>query len=199
MAAFSDLLQEEYGFPIEHWAGAEGWSDFETARIWRALEVLMKHPIAEAERLTEEDRRANELGAGQRWILSDHKIAGADFEASWQWRLFAAIDNAAKSSQGGQMMTPSDPRLFLLRMRYEREFLAPLAEYLLEFLCDRPSFPPTEAAAFGHWPAPALDQAEALRKIPGFEEASQTFVVGLLFMISRMGTKSFCDWCADHC
>ncbi len=202
LTAFSALLQDEFGLPIAHWAGPARWGDCEAAQISAALEILIKRPIADPTPHVQDG--AGEAGAARRWVLSDQKIAAAEFEATWQWRLFAAIDNATKSGQGG-MMTPSDPRLFLLRLRYEREFLGPLAEYFLKFLCGETSFPAMEAepapapAIGGLLPALSLDQAEHLRRIPGLEDASPAFMAGTLFMIARMGTRSFCDWCAERC
>ncbi|WOJ88707.1 hypothetical protein RZS28_12890 [Methylocapsa polymorpha] len=201
MTAFSDLLQEEYGLPIAHWASIERWGDLEKLQISRALEVLIKTPIADSMPVSE---GSDESGAKRRWSLSDQKIAGGEFEETWQWRLLAAIDNATKSDAGG-MTTPSDPRLFVLRIRYERGFFAPLADYFLKFLCGRASFPAMEADPSRAWPIGgflpdlSLDQAAALRRIPGLEGACPAFLAGTLFMIARIGTKSFCDWCADRC
>ncbi len=202
LAAFGALLQEEYGRPIAHWAGAAPWGDLEAAQISGALEILIKQPIADPTPLPKDG--AGEQSAARRWILSDAKIADPAFEASWQWRLLAAIDNASRSGEG-QMLTPSDPRLFLLRVRYEREFLAPLAAYFLKFLCGRTIFPAMEEdlsrarPIAGLLPALSLEQAEALQRLPGFEDASPAFVAGTLFMIARMGTRSFCDWCDERC
>lgn len=201
LTAFSDLLQEEYGLPIGHWANIERWGDLEKLQISRALEILIKTPIADSAPLP---TGADDSGAKRRWLLSDQKIAGGEFEATWQWRLLAAIDNATKSDAGG-MTTPSDPRLFVLRIRYERDFFAPLADYFLKFLCGRASFPEMEADQSrappigGFLPDLSLDQAAALRKIPGLEDANPAFFAGTLFMIARIGTKSFCDWCAERC
>jgi hypothetical protein len=202
LAAFSALLIEEYGRPIAHWAGPARWGDGETAQISGALEILIKQPIAEARPLPTDG--AGEQSAALRWTLSDAKIADPAFEASWQWRLLAALDNASRSEQGG-MLIPSDPRLFLLRIRYEHEFLAPLAEYFLKFLCGRSAFPTIEDDASrarviaGLLPELSLAQAEHLQKLPGFEDASPAFVAGTLFMIAQMGTRAFCDWCDERC
>lgn len=202
LTAFSALLQEEYGRPIEHWAAVARWGDLEKSQIFGALEILIKRPIADLAPLSKEG--GGEPGAARQWVLSDQKIAAAAFEATWQWRLLAAIDNATRSDQG-QMMTPSDPRLFLLRIRYEPEFLGPLAEYFLKFLCGRSSFPAIEedpsrvCAIAGFLPDLSLGQAAALQKLPGFEDASPAFLAGTLFMIAQIGTTSFCDWCAERC
>jgi hypothetical protein len=101
------------------------------------------------------------------------------------------------------LLTPSDPRLFILKLRYESDFFTALAEHFATFLCGR-----SLVSAFNVAPAPpnaalmtpaCLTQAAALQQIPGFEAASPAFISGSLFLIARLGTKSFCDWCLDHC
>ncbi|WP_036262593.1 hypothetical protein [Methylocapsa aurea] len=202
LTTFSALLEAEYGQPIAHWAGLPEWGDREKRQLSRALELLILEPIADAESATPDAIAASEIGAKRIWALCDQKIAGAAFETTWQWRLLAEIDNATKGDDG-QMMTPSDPRLFVLKLKYERDPFAALWERFASFLCDAALAPRIErkppAASRALLPEACAGQAAALQQIPGLEAASPAFIAGLLFVLTQLGAKSFCDWALDLC
>lgn len=202
LITFGDLLEAEYGLGLAHWADLPAWSGKEKSQISRALEVLILEPIADPAPNSDAAIGASEIGARRTWTLSDQKISGADFETTWQWSLLAALDNATKNAMG-EMMTPSDPRLFILKFKYQSEFFVALAQHFATFLCGR-----ALVAAFDAAPSPpraalmteaCVGQAAALLQVPGFEAASPVFIAGVLFMISRLGAKSFCDWSLDCC
>ena len=202
LTIFGNLLEAEYGLGLAHYAGLPALGAKEKSQISRALEILILEPIADPTPSSEAAIAASETGAKRTWIFSDQKIIEADFETTWQWSLLTALDNATKS-ETGRMMTPSDPRLFILKLRYESDFFVALAQHFATFLCGR-----ALVSAFDSGPSPphaalmtqaCVGQAAALQQIPGFEAASPAFIAGALFMISRLGTKSFCDWCLDHC
>ncbi len=185
LAAFGALLEEEYGLPFAGWRDNPAWTDRESLQISRALGLLLKEPIADVAEGSPAEIAASETGARRHWALDDGKIGGTAWEGSWQWQLLADIDNAAKAAAGG-MLTPSDPRLFLLRVRYERDFFAILAGHFLEFLCDRSGF------------AQCADDAalmERLRHVPGLASASPAFLAGAAFLIGTLGPEGFCAWC----
>jgi hypothetical protein len=188
LEAFGALLEAEYGRPFAEWRDSAQWSERESLQISRALGLLLKEPIADVMERSLEDIAASETGARRRWLLDDAKIGGTEWEASWQWQLLADIDNAAKAAGGG-MMTPSDPRLYLLSIRYSQDFFAILAGHCQEFLCDRPGFAQD---------ADSAAVAERLSHIPGLATASATFLAGLLFMIGKLGQKAFCAWCEER-
>lgn len=204
LVSFGRLLEAEYGLPIAHWADRSRWSDLETLQVSRALDALITAPIADVVSASPDEIRASESGARTRRILSDTKIAGRDWEGSWQWELLAAIDNATKQEAGG-MVTPADPRMLVLRTRYQSDFFSLLAAYLAEILCGRAivrlfaAEPAAPRSLGGPLQEAAEEQAAALRQIPGFESASLEFLAGLLFMIQGLGSKAFCDWCEDFC
>jgi hypothetical protein len=188
LAAFAALLEAEYGLPLAHFSEKSPWTERESLQISRALGLLLKQPIASIAVLSPDAIAASETGARRRWTLDDAKIAGTQWEASWQWQLLADIDNAAKSAGGG-MMTPSDPRLYLLTIRYDRDFFAILAGHCQEFLCDRPGFAQDGDAAA------VIDR---LSHIPGFQTASPAFIAGTAFLIAHLGRKGFCAWCEER-
>jgi hypothetical protein len=202
LVSFGRLLEAEYGLPIAHWADRRPWSDLETLQVSRALDALITAPIADVVVASDDEVRASESGARTRRILSDTKIAGLDWEGSWQWELLAAIDNATKAEAGG-MVAPADPRMLVLRTRYHSDFFTLLAGYLAEVLCGRAllrRFEAEPAASRGLGALlseAAVERAAALQQIPGLESASVDFLAGLLFMIERLGSKAFCDWCED--
>jgi hypothetical protein len=204
LVSFGRLLEAEYGLPIAHWADRRPWSDLETLQVSRALDALITAPIADVVAASADEIRASESGARTRRILSDTKIAGQDWEGSWQWELLAGLDNATKEEAGG-MVTPADPRMLVLRTRYRSDFITVLAAYLAEVLCGRAHLrrfeaePAAQRGFGGLLSEAAEEQAVALQQIPGFESASPEFLAGLLFMIERLGSKAFCIWCEDHC
>ena len=202
LAAFGSLLLAEYNQDIAPWARADPWGDRERLQISRAIGLLIKEPIADVRLCSQEEMQASETSAQRRWDYSDAKITTADWEGSWQWRLLADIDNASGAGTG-QMMTPSDPRLFILRIRYERDLFAVLSGHLLEFLCGRPIAAKIQNEILGSDVAGGLQRGaeivDLLRQtIPGFDAASSTFMAGLAFLISRIGIKTFCDWCDER-
>jgi len=203
LAALSDLLEQEYGHAVSHWAEAAAWGDLEKRQISRALQILLEAPIAEPVPLSPASLASVEVGAKRDWKLADAKIEAPDWEQSWQWQLLAAIDNASKEGAGG-MVTPSDPRMFVLRLRYERGLFAALAGYLADIFCERmaaqfPVADPDSARTIGGLlPDLTSDQGALLQRIPGLEAASASLLAGILFMIDRLGPKAFCDWC-DEC
>lgn len=186
LTAFGTLLETEYGRPFADWRDSLVWTDRESLQVSRALGLLPKEPIADVAARAPAD---SETGAHRIWTLNDAKIAASAWEGSWQWQLLADIDNAAKSASG-QMMTPSDPRLYLLTIRYERDFFALLAGHFQEFLCDRPGLARC---------ADGSAAADLLRQIPGFQAASAIFIAGALLLIAKLGPKSFCAWCEERC
>jgi hypothetical protein len=188
LGAFAAFLEEEYGQPFSVWREAASFGDRENLQISRALGLLIKMPIAEALARSKDEIAASETGGRRNWSLSDAKIADSAWEGSWQWQLLAEIDNASKSAAGG-MMTPSDPRLFLLSTRYSQDSFALLAGHLQDLLCDRP------ALAMGK---DATSLSEILRQVPGFAAASPALVAGTIFLISKLGPESFCDWCSER-
>jgi len=193
LASFGMLLEEEYGLPFAHWAEGAAWNDLQTLQVSHALDALIAAPISDIAEASPGEVHASETGARRLLALSDAKIAARDWEGSWQWELFAAIDNATKEATGG-MVTPADPRMLVMRTRYRSDFVTLLAAYLAEALCGRALLRWFEVA-----PGAAVEQAAALRQIPGLERASPDFLAGLLFMIERLGPKAFCAWCEDRC
>jgi hypothetical protein len=188
LAAFGSLLEAEYGRPFADWQDG-AWTDRESLQVSRALGLLLKEPIAHVSARPEAAIAASDTGSRRDWMLDDAKIAAPDWEASWQWQLLADIDNAAKAASGG-MMTPSDPRLYLLTIRYDRDFFAIIAGHLIEFLCERPSF------------ETCIDMAtirDRLKSVPGFAQASTEFLAGVAFLIQKLGPKAFCGWCEERC
>jgi len=197
LSTFGALLEAEYGQAINHWIDLPEWGDREKLQVSRALEILILEPIADSA-----PAGGGDIGAKRIWVLSDHKIAGADFESAWQWRLLAAIDNAAKCD-AGQMMTPSDPRMFILKLRYEPDLFAALWERFAAFLCGRALLPQIKAdcskSPGALSPEDLARHAGALQQIPGLETASPAFIAGMVFIFARLGTKSFCDWALELC
>ncbi|QXX75149.1 hypothetical protein [Methylovirgula sp. HY1] len=189
LTAFGAFLEAEYGRPFADWCDSGGWTDRESLQVSRALGLLLKEPIADVAARAPADRETSETGAHRIWVLNDAKIAGSAWEGRWQWQLLADIDNAAKSASG-QMMTPSDPRLYLFTIRYERDFFALLAGHFQEFLCDRPGLARC---------ADGSAVADLLRQIPGFQAASPIFLAGALLLITKLGRKGFCAWCEERC
>ena len=189
LAAFGALLEAEYGRPFADWRDSRAWTDSESLQVSRALGLLLKEPIADVAAKALADIETSETGARRTWILNDAKIADPAWESSWQWQLLADIDNAAKSASG-EMMMPSDPRLFLLQVRYERDFFAILAGHFQEFLCDRPGLARCEDGSA---------VADLLRQIPGFQAASPVLIAGTLLLIAKLGPKAFCAWCEERC
>jgi hypothetical protein len=183
---FGELLVAEYARPIEDFANAAEWSELDKLQLSRALEILIKEPIADCEPATEAEIGASDTNARRRWDLSDRKIAAPDWEESWQWQLLSDIDNSSKADSG-QMMTPSDPRLFILRIRYSHDFFAVLAGHFLKYFCERPNAANMEDLPF------------VLQQIPGLANAGPAFIAAVVFMISKLGRKGFCDWCEDRC
>jgi len=188
LAAFAALLEAEYGQPFASWREAAHFGERESLQISRALGLLLKEPIADVVLRSPAEIAASETGGRRSWVLNDAKIASPAWEQSWQWKLLAEIDNASKAAGGG-MMTPSDPRLFLLAMRYERDFFALIAGHLQDFLCDRPGFAQCADASA------VLDR---LRHVPGLPDASPAFLAGMLLLIGKLGPKGFCDWCEER-
>jgi hypothetical protein len=188
LSDLSALLEREYDRPLGHWRDCERFTDRESLQISRALGLLLKEPIADVVSRSVDDIEASETGGLHKWLLNDAKIAAPTWEGSWQWQLLAEIDNARKSSSG-QMMTPSDPRLYLLTIRYERDFFALLAGHFQEFLCERPGLAQC---------ADAAGVIQCLRHVPGLEQASPAFIAGTLLLISKLGPKDFCAWCEDR-
>jgi len=197
LAAFSHFLEEEYGQPLGHWARIPEWSDAESLQISRALAVLMKRPIADALELSEADIAASETGARRRWTISDVKIAGPDFSASWQYSLLADIENA-QEKEPGQMAVPADPRRFALFVSYQRGYFAILAGHLQRLLCDRVKLPAFALAPDELPPDEAMAAANLLRQVPGFERCDDSFIAGLLFLMSKTGPRGFSDWCDER-
>jgi hypothetical protein len=198
LTAFSALLEEEYGHPLSHWAQMPIWSDVESLQISRALAVLMKQPIADRTDVSQEEADASETGARRRWTLSDTKIAGTDFEASWSYFLLADIENA-QDKDPGQMAVPADPRRFALFVSYQRGYFAILADHLERLLCARGKLP-IVAAPMPDQPSgeDALAAADLLRSVPGLERASGAFIAGLVFLMSKLGPRGFADWCDER-
>ncbi|WP_148210573.1 hypothetical protein [Beijerinckia indica] len=181
---FDRLLMEEYGVSLTHWAGLPSLSDQDCASLTRALEILVMQPIAESAPANPKSETGEDIKALRHWVYSDEKIANPGWENSWQWHLLAAIDNGTRDENGG-MMTPSDPRLFLLRLRYGRGIFAALADYLDRVFCGR------TGARQGD------DSASALRQVPGLDSAAPAFLAGLAFLVDKLGRDDFCDYCAD--
>jgi hypothetical protein len=202
IVAFGALLEAEFGQPIAHWADRSPWSDFDRLRIFNVLAVLVTQPLTDVVANSLDEVQASETGARTRRILSDAKIAGREWEASWQWNLLAGVENATREVAGA-MVTPADPRLFVLRTSYGAGLIPVLAGYLAEILCARTRLGcfevETTRDSGGFLSRAAAERAAALRQIPGFETASADFLAGLLFMIERSGTKAFCAWCEDQC
>jgi hypothetical protein len=202
LAAFVAVLEELYGLPIAHWADAGAWTDRHKLQVSRALDALIAAPISDIVEASPDDVGVSETGALVFRALSDTKITGGDWEGSWQWELLAAIDNATKEAMGG-MVTPADPRMLVLRTRYGSDFFTLLATYLAEVFCARPivrlfaAEPEAPRPLGGLLRETAVEQAAALRQIPGLETAAPVFLAGLLFMIERLGPKAFCAWCED--
>ncbi len=202
LAAFAAGLEADYGLPFAHWADGAAWNDLQTLQVSHALDALIAAPISDIAEASPDAVRASETGVLKLRPLSDAKIAARDWEGSWQWELLAAIDNATKAETGG-MVTPADPRMLVLRTRYRSDFMTLLAAYLAEALCGRAllrwfEVAPEAARPLGRsLPEAAMEQAAALRQIPGLESASPDFLAGLLFMIDRLGPKAFCAWCED--
>ncbi|MGO9132623.1 MAG: hypothetical protein ACLP8A_01050 [Methylovirgula sp.] len=188
LCPFNALLEEEYGAPLAKWRDCSAWSDRESLQISRAIGLLVKEPIAEVTARSAAEIAASETGGRRDWTLDDAKIQAPGWEGSWQWRLLADIDNAAKSAAGG-MMTPSDPRLYLTSVRYERDVFALIAGHLLEFLCERPQFADCTDA-------PTI--LARLRQVPGLGAADPGFLGGLAFLIGKLGPKGFCAWCDER-
>ncbi len=195
LAGFSHLLEEEYGQPLSHWAQIPKWSDAESLQISRALAVLIKQPIADA---IEANAASNETDAQRHWTISDAKIAGDDFAASWQYNLLADIENA-QEKEPGHMAVPADPRRFALFISYQRSFFGVLAGHLLRLLCDRVKLP-AFAGLSPDQPPPdqAVLAADLLRQVPGLERADGAFIAGLVFLMSRTGARGFADWCDER-
>jgi len=182
LAAFAAFLREQYDLPVSNWIGKPGWDETETAQIARALEILIIEPFADSKSRGLRD----ELGLRVDWQLSDLKISQPDWETSWQYALLADMDNASKAAAGG-MMTPSDPRQFLLRIRYGQGIFGAFAAHMAEFFCER-------------GPIPAPDELpQRLLKVPGLGSASGSFLAGLALMIEKLGFKAFCAYCEDRC
>ncbi len=204
LAAFGALLEEIYGLPFAHWADGAAWNDLQTRQVSHALDALIAAPISDIAEASPGEVSASETAARRLLALSDAKIAARDWEGAWQWELLAAIDNATKAETGG-MVTPADPRMLVLRTRYSSDFFTLLAAYLAEVFCARAivqlfaAEPEAPRTLGGLLPEAAVEQAAALRQIPGFETASPDFLAGLLFMIERLGPKAFCAWCEDLC
>ncbi len=198
LAAFSHLLEEEYGEPLAHWARIDKWTDAESLQISRALAILMKQPIADA---SEADATSNETRAGRHWTINDTKIAGHEFESSWQYHLLADIENA-REKEPGQMAVPADPRRFALFIAYERGYFAILADHLLRLLCDRvklPAFATSQRLSPDQSPpAEAMLAADLLRQVPGLEQADGAFIAGLVLLMSKLGPRGFVDWCDER-
>jgi hypothetical protein len=197
LSAFSHLLEQEYGLPLAHWAVLPTWTETESLQISRALAVLMKQPIADSAAMTDAEIAVSETNARVRWTLSDTKIAGPDFETSWQYHLLADIENA-QEKEPGQMAVPADPRRFALFISYQRGYFAILADHLQRLLCDRvklPAFtitidqPPSEEADL---------TVTYLRQVPGLDKAGADFIAGLVFLISKTGPRGFEDWCDER-
>jgi hypothetical protein len=203
-AAFGALLMDLYGLPIAHWAEGAAWNDLQTLQVSHALDVLIAAPISDSAEASPGALPASETGARRRFALSDAKIAARGWEGSWQWELLTAIDNATMEATGG-MVTPADPRMLVMRTRYRSDFMTVLAAYLAEALCGRAllrwfEISPEAARPIGRRaPEAAMEQAAALRQVPGLERASPDFLAGLLLMIERLGPKAFCAWCEDLC
>jgi hypothetical protein len=198
LAAFSQLLDAEYGEPLSHWGQIEKWSDAESLQISHALSILMKQPIADA---AETDAASNETRARRRWTINDTKIASPEFASSWQYHLLADIENA-QEKEPGQMAVPADPRRFALFISYERGYFAILADHLLRLLCDRVKLPAFAAPAQLSPDRPPSDEAvlaaDLLRQVPGLEQADGAFVAGLVFLMSKLGARGFGDWCDER-
>jgi hypothetical protein len=195
LAAFSQLLEEEYGEPLSHWARIERWTDADSLQISRALAILMKQPIADA---SEADAASNETRAGRRWTINDAKIAGPAFETSWQYHLLADIENS-REKEPGQMAVPADPRRFALFISYERGYFAILADHLTRLLCDRVKLPDFTVSLPGETPPEdAILAANLLRQLPGLEQADESFIAGLVFLMSKTGARGFADWCDER-
>lgn len=86
-------------------------------------------------------------------------------------------------------MTPSDPRLFLMSVRYDRDFFALVAGHLQMFLCARPGFAESRDAE---------TRMALLARVPGLATASEAFIVGLVFLIDKLGPKEFCSFCEER-
>jgi hypothetical protein len=197
LAAFSHLLEQEYGLPLAHWAVLPTWTETESLQISRALAVLMKQPIANSAAMTDAEIAMSETSARVRWTLSDAKIAGPDFEASWQYRLLADIENA-QEKEPGQMAVPADPRRFALFISYQRGYFAILASHLQRLLCDRVKLP-SFTLVMDQVPSEEAELSVTyLRQVPGLESAGGDFIAGLVFLISKTGPRGFEDWCDER-
>jgi hypothetical protein len=196
LKAFGACLDAEYGLSLAHWDTLEEWSERDKLQISRALGILMKEPIAEA---SAADPQTNDTGAKRRWDYSDARIAACEWEDSWQWSLLAEIDNGAKADgDSGQMMTPSDPRLYLLFVRYERDCFSVLAEHVQRFICDRKAFKTLPDASSASPAEIAVHTAALFCKQPGLDTASPALIAGLVFLVTKIGWKDFCDWCDER-
>lgn len=181
LAAFATLLSEEYGLPLSHWIEKPSWDETDAAQIARALEILIILPFAEPRPL----QALDELGSRKDWQISDSMIAASDWQTAWQYGLLADMDNASKAAGGG-MMTPSDPRQYLLRIRYERGVFGAFAAHMAEFFC-------------GRGPPPSLEELQRrLPKVPGLANCGGSFLAGLTLMIEKLGFKAFCAYCEDR-
>jgi hypothetical protein len=196
-AAFSHLLEQEYGLPLAHWAVLPAWTEVESLQISRALAVLMKQPIANSAAMTDAEIALGETSARVRWTLSDAKIAGPDFEASWQYHLLADIENA-QEKEPGQMAVPADPRRFALFISYQRGYFAILADHLHRLLCERVKLPAFTISMDQPASEEACLTATYLRQVPGLEKADPGFIAGLVFLISKTGPRGFEDWCDER-
>jgi len=198
LAAFSHLLEQEYGKPLSHWAQTGKWGDVESLQISRAIAILMKQPIADATDLSPEESAASETGALRRWTISDAKIAGDEFGASWQYLLLADIENS-REKEPGQMAVPADPRRFALFIAYERGYFAILADHLLRLFCDRVKVPAIAGLSLEQPPSDdAILAAILLRQVPGLEQADSAHIAGLVFLMSKTGARGFSDWCDER-
>jgi hypothetical protein len=197
LAAFSLLLEEEYGKPLTHWAVLPKWTEVESLQISRALAILMKQPIADSAAMSDAEIAASETGARRRWTLDDTKIAGPAFSQSWQFYLLADIENS-REKDPGQMAVPADPRRFALLTSYERGYFAILADHLSRLLCDRVKLPAFTIAPDQPASDDAVLAATYLRQVPGLEKAGGDFIAGLVFLMSKTGTRGFADWCDER-
>jgi len=189
LARFDEFLQGEYGLPLAAWSQPRAWTARERLQLSRAVGLLLKAPIVDTQPLAGE----SDIGALRLWSFSETKFAASDWEQSWQWRLLADIDNSSRD-ESQRMMTPSDPRLFLLRIRYERDMFALVAGHMLTFFCDRAAG--AIGVEAGSPPSPEI--AAALRRLPGFETADMAFIAGLAVLVGKLGRTAFCDWCDER-
>jgi hypothetical protein len=201
LKTFSELLEQEYGQTLALLAVAPTWTEIDSLRISRALAILMKLPIADSAAMTDAEIALGETGGRRRWTLNDAKIAGAEFETSWQFHLLADIENA-QEKEPGQMAVPADPRRFALFIGYERGYFAILADHLSRLLCDRVKLPPfAEPCVLTPDEAPSDDAvlaADLLRQVPGLEQAGGDFIAGLVFLMTKTGARGFGDWCEER-